>query len=166
MTKIIYIIPGYGETGSEVRYKKLTSILGLKGYEIEQVKINWKKPLSSLIFKPVENSIIVGFSFGAVLAYLIAKKYPLEKIVLCSLSPLNKFSYKEEYKENLKYMSPEQAAANAKDLKSIKISLKDLKIPYVTLAGEKEKLCKGEFLVPKSDHFITNNYINCIAKLL
>ena len=165
MTKTIYIIPGYGETCSEARYKKLASVLRLKGYEVEQIKIDWKKPLSANMFEPLKDSTIVGFSFGAVLAYLIAKKYPLEKIILCSLSPLHKFSYKQEYEFNLKYMNPDQAAINAKDLKNIKISLNSLKIPYVALAGEKEKLCKGEFLVPKTGHFISSNYINCIAKL-
>ena len=163
---MIYIIPGWGESCGEARYKKLGSILEHKGYVVERVKADWNTTLSANVFKPQSNSVLIGFSFGAVVCYLIAKKYPSKKVIFCSLSPLKVITYEEIYKEAIKHLNHDLSVAVAKDVKSIKISLKDLKVQYITLAGEKEKLCKGEFLVPKSDHFITNNYINCISKLV
>lgn len=62
-------------------------------------------------------------------------------------------------------MSPELSAYNAKDIKRVKILLDDLKTPQVTLSGEKEKL-KSDFLVPRTGHFMSPDYINCILKLL
>ena len=75
MKSKIYIIPGLGENCSLIRYKTLGETLKSKGYNVVYINPNWYKTLSEQVFFVGKNSIICGFSFGGVLAYLIAKKY-------------------------------------------------------------------------------------------
>jgi len=75
MKKIIYIIPGYGENCKLVRYQKLAKTIETLGYTIKFVNPNWYKPISEQIFPIENNAIVLGFSFGAVIAYLVVKKY-------------------------------------------------------------------------------------------
>lgn len=166
MKKTIYIIPGWGESCDEKRYKNLATTLGTKGCTIERIKPDWNLGITGNVFKPVKNSIIIGFSYGAVIAYLIAKKYKVKRVIFCSLSPIEKESYKDTLKDHLKYMSRELAVRNSKDIKSIKISLETLQTPYITLAGECEEGIKADFLAPKTGHYMSKEYINCIKKLL
>lgn len=162
---VVYIIPGWGETGEEKRYQKLGAILEAKGYKVKRIKPDWYKTFSENVFEPEQNSIIIGFSYGACIAYRIAKKYPIQKVIFCSLSPLSSMSYKQIYSQHLNYMNTALSAKNAKDIKSVQISLETLIVPYVTLAGELEKI-KTDFLVPKTGHFMSKNYSNAIVKLV
>jgi hypothetical protein len=166
MKKIIYIIPGLGEQCTEVRYKKLARALKTKGYKVNCVNPDWYKPLSQQVFVVGKNDVICGFSFGAILAYLVAKKYPCKKVIFASISPLHKFSIKSLVEDYSKHMPKSLAVAIATDIKSIKISLKILKVPYVTLAGQFEKNMPADFLVPNTKHRMTDVYIKCIAKLV
>jgi alpha/beta superfamily hydrolase len=163
MKTTIYILPGFGETCSETRYKKLDTVLKSKGYIVERVKPNWYKPLSANVFKPKKNSILIGFSFGAIVAYLIAIKYPVSKVIFCSMSPIT--TYKDFYESYLAHMDEENSRLNAEDITKIKISLDKLKTPHITLAGEKENL-KANLLVPKTGHYMSIKYINCLTELL
>ena len=169
MNKIIYIIPGLGENCKLVRYKKLARVLQEKGYKVNLINPNWYRPLSEQVFHIEKEAIILGFSFGAVLAYLIVEKYPCEKAIFASISPLHTLSSKGLIEDYMKHMSKELAIEITKDIKSIKISFKDLKTPFITLAGELEVQSvkkMANLLVPKTGHFITNNYISCIEKSL
>lgn len=165
MKKIIYIIPGNGETCNLSRYRKLAKVLSDKGYKVIPVNPDWYKPLSENVFKVDKNSVVCGFSFGAVLAYLIAKKYPYRKAIFASISPIHKFSFKSLVSDMVPYMSKEKAIKISTDIKKIKISLKSLKIPFITLAGEREKT-EAMFLVPKTGHYMSKKYIEYIAKLI
>ncbi len=178
MKNNIYIIPGLGENCNLIRYKKLKKILEKIGYVVICKNPDWYRPLSEQIFPVKKNEIIIGFSFGAVIAYLIAKKYPCKKAIFASLSPIHKLSFKNLEKEYKKDMTPKlgpklakiRAAEIAKDIKNIKISLNMLKMPFVTLVGEKEKSFFTEthvdFIIPNTHHKMTNSYIRCIKKLL
>jgi alpha-beta hydrolase superfamily lysophospholipase len=165
MKKIVYIIPGLGEHCDEVRYKNLAKSLEKVGYNVKKINPDWYKPVSQAIFPVPKNAIVFGFSMGGVLAYLVAKKYPCKKVIFGSLSPISTFSFKSFSKDLYPYMSKEMAHNIAKDVKNIKVSLKSLKTPFITLAGEKEKM-KADFLVPATEHYMSKNYINCISKLL
>ncbi len=163
----IIIYPGWGESFKEARYRKLAKTLENAGHKVTPMNLDWRKPLSSNVFAVPKSSIIVGFSYGAVIAYLIAQKFPYKKIILCSLSPLHKFSYKDNLKMYQEHMTYEQAKVMADDTQKIKINLKKLKVPYITLVGELEKgIGKADFIVPKTGHNMTNTYINSISKLL
>ncbi len=163
--KTIFLIPGLGENCGYIRYRKLIERLEKKGYRVNRVDPNWYRPLSSCHFKVPKNAILIGFSFGAVITYRIAKDFPCKKAILCSLSPLHKFSFSDLFLDYWKRMPKEQARELAKDIKNIKINLEALKTPHILLAGEKEKL-PADILVPRTGHFMTDQYINAIEKLL
>ncbi|MBU4480406.1 hypothetical protein KKG48_03120 [Patescibacteria group bacterium] len=175
MKKNIYIIPGLGESCDLLRYKKLVKALQINGYEVNCVNPDWYNPLSKQVFRVEKDAVVCGFSFGAVLAYLIAKKYPCRKVILASISPIHKFSFKELEKDFRRDIAPKlgkelaqkRGTEMAKDIKNIKISLKSLKTPFVTLAGEKEtEIMPADFIVPQAKHIMTDKYINCIQKLV
>lgn len=94
MKKIIYIIPALGESCDEKPYQELSKAILIKGYVVKLVNPDWYAPLTTQLFKVEKTAIIFGFSFGAVLAYLIAQKYPYRKAIFGSLSPLHTFSFK------------------------------------------------------------------------
>jgi len=166
MKKIIYIIPGQGENCNLARYKSLSSDLIKKGYVVHPVNPDWYKPISNQVFKIEKNSIIIGFSFGAVLAYLLAEKYSCKKLILASPSPIHTFK-ESDFVDSLKpYMSKANALEIFKDLKKIKINLHTLKSPYVTLMGQKETMVKNEtpaqIYVPRTGHYLGKTYIKYI----
>jgi esterase/lipase len=169
-SKIVYIIPALGDSCSLQKYQKIGSVFILKGYKVNYINPDWYKPLSGEIFKVEKNAVLFGFSFGAVLAYLIAKKYPCRKVFFASLSPIHSFSYKSLVKDFSEHMSKEKAEELSADIKKIKVNLGSLKTPYVTIAGELEKLAKGEkvadILVPKTGHQINSHYLNALNKIL
>jgi hypothetical protein len=169
MKKVIYIIPGFGETCKELRYKKLAQALKSKEFAVHQVKINWNKPISTQVFNVERDAIVIGFSFGALIAYLIVKQYPYRKAIFASMSPIDNkkiFGYKVFISYLQTYMSQGNAEAVFNDISKIKIDLKSVKIPYIRLAGEYEKLIKADILIPKTEHWITPQYIKVIKNLV
>jgi len=170
MKNKIYIIPGLGENCNLVRYKALSKALQNKGYTVINVNPNWYNTLSEQIFPIKKNSILCGFSFGAVFAYLIAKKYPCKKVIFASISPIHLFSYESLKKEYMQHMDEDVAIKLAKEIKNIKISLNKLKSPYITLVGSKEEMLLRDntpnIIVPNSRHYMTKNYIKCIQDLI
>lgn len=161
----IYIIPGYGETCILKRYTELSLVLKKIGYDVRCVNPDWKKPLSQQAFRIEKDSIVCGFSFGAIIAYLTVKKYPCKKAIFASMTPINSYSFKDIQKHFSKTLSPKDATVYAKDIKSIKINLKNLTTPHITMAGSEEKML-ADILVPKTGHRMTSVYINAIKKVL
>lgn len=164
--KTIYIIPGYGENCSLDRYKKLTIALQKKGYFVIPINPDWFRPLSKQTFKINKSSTLFGFSYGAILAYLTAKEYGSELLILGSISPIHTFSLRTLIKDNLEHMGKELAVAQAEDIKSIKINLN---IPHIKMAGELEDSTvkkDADFLIPNTKHYLSKNYINAICKIL
>ncbi|OGD66782.1 hypothetical protein A2442_01505 [Candidatus Campbellbacteria bacterium RIFOXYC2_FULL_35_25] len=175
MEKIIYIIPGLGENCNLLRYKKLAEALQFSGYKVNCVNPDWYMPISGQVFKIEKEAILLGFSFGAILAYLVAQKYPCKKVIFASMSPIQKFSFKELEKDFRRDIAPklgkklakERGTELARDIKNIKISLKELQTPFITLVGEKEEeMMPADFIVPQTGHIMTNRYIKCIQKLV
>ena len=173
----IYLIPGLGEHCGLLRYKKLTEVLKKDGYQVVCVNPDWYNLVSKQVFSVEKDAIVVGFSFGAILAYLIVKKYPCKKVIFASISPIHTFSFKELEKDFRKDITPKlgkelaqtRGTELAKDIKKIKIYLKELKTPFVTLAGENEEkvMLKGtDFIVPQTKHIMSDKYIRCIQKVI
>lgn len=163
--KTIYFIAGFGETGKEKNYKLLAKKLTKKGYKFKNVEINWRKPLSHQTFKVKRNDIVVGFSYGAILAGLIAQNQVSEKAILCSPSPIEDFTLQELYEDNKEYMGDSHAAEQAVDIKNIKINFNKLKTPHIILSGEGEEL-NADILVPDTGHEFSLNYVNAVVKIL
>ncbi len=139
------------------------------GNLVVPINPDWYQSISKQIVKTKTNSIIFGFSYGAILAYLTARKYKCNKIILGSIAPIHIFSLQSLIKENLEHMSKELAIAQAEDIKNIKISLDKLDCPYITLAGELEPpIMKNNvnFIIPKANHYLSKNYIDGICKII
>lgn len=94
--KFAYIIPGFGETGTEKAYKNLAQIFKKTGYSPIILKINWDRHVMSdyilttkdkLQNKEHSRDIICGFSFGAFIAIHIAQQVPFAKCLSLSCSP-------------------------------------------------------------------------------
>ncbi len=175
MKKNIYIIPGLGENCNLLRYRKLSNTLKTKGYSVIQVNPDWYKPLSEQVFSVAKNDTLIGFSFGAILAYLIAEKYPCKKIIFASISPIHTFSFKSlerDFRKDVAGKVGKKKAKTlgtelAKDISKIKVSLKKINTPYITLVGEQERgMSPADFIVPRTGHKMTDAYIKCIEKLI
>lgn len=160
-----YFIPGMGESCKLIRYQKLVKTIEKKGYEVVCINPDWYKPITEQLFNIEKDSIIAGFSMGAVMAYLIAKKNPCKKAIFASISPVHTFKYKEFMDFLCEHMDKDLAELITKDILKIKIDLTLLNCPHVTLAGIKEG-DKADYLVPRSGHRMTDTYIKTIEKLL
>ena len=167
MKNNIYIIPGLGETCNLARYQALGNALKSKESKVIYINPDWYNTLSEQVFPVGKNDIIIGFSYGAVLAYLISKKFTCKKIILASLSPIHKFSYKSLVIDYCKHMSKKMSEKLSKEIKSIKINLNTLETPRVLLIGEKEKdEFNSDIIIPKTGHYLTSRYINVIKQLV
>ncbi len=111
MEKIVYIIPGYGETHlSRKAYGKLAKAFESRGIMPIHVKINWhaRKPrrfrdyvvqfLKQYKNRKNEEAYVLGFSYGATIAFLSEPKTNPSTLILCSLSPY--------FSEDLEHFKP------------------------------------------------------------
>ena len=94
--KVIFIIPGFGHRSTKPEYQKIARILKKQGYRPILVSIPWKKTTISENteyfleeFNKIssKNKYILGFSYGAMIAFIAATKVEVEGLMLCSLSP-------------------------------------------------------------------------------
>ncbi|MEK7147970.1 MAG: hypothetical protein AAB758_01595 [Patescibacteria group bacterium] len=151
----IFIIPGGGENTDLKSYKDLIRGLRNLGYTVVSINPKWELPLSKQIFKVGKNDIVFGFSRGALLAYMVTKKYPCKSVILASMTPLRNFSKKAIYN----YYGKESAD------NLLKIKFVGNKTPKVHIAGELEEI-KADIYVPRTGHHLTKSYIKYIINLL
>lgn len=91
-----YLIPGWGEDLRDRNYRAVLNVYKQAGYEPDFIEINWnyrtiedwveevKRKLSK---QDIQNSLLSGFSFGAVAALSVAATYQNpKKLLLFSLS--------------------------------------------------------------------------------
>lgn len=104
--KKIFIIPGFKQKPTSKSFVWLKNFLVDKKYKVEIVPITWNyKTMSDYVSEfenfynknKVEENYILGFSYGAVIAFITAEKLKPEKIFLCSLS--------SDFKEDVSSMS-------------------------------------------------------------
>lgn len=163
MKNKIYIIPALGDTCADKPYRKLTKALEEKGLDVVPVHINWYKPISEQTFMIEPQAMIFGFSFGAVIAYLTAKKYTCKKAILASLSPIHTFTKKSLVDDMLPYMNRAMAERLADDIKRINTRL-PIKAQQVRLAGELEDIGPANVIVPHTGHTLSREYITAVVK--
>lgn len=94
--KTIFIIPGFRHKPKNKAYKEIAKILKSEGYSPILVTIPWKQTTISQntkYFLKFYNKIntkkkyILGFSFGAMIAFIASTKVSVSGLILCSLSP-------------------------------------------------------------------------------
>jgi len=97
MSKILYLIPGFTESAKEERYSEITLFFKQKKFKIVPVEIRWKHRLMSDYVKEffgqfthhsVKDDIyLFGFSYGAMISYIVSAETEIKSQFLCSLSP-------------------------------------------------------------------------------
>ncbi len=94
--KTIFIIPGFRHHPKHKAYKAIAKILKSEGYLTVSVTIPWKQTTISQNtqyflkeYKKIKTKkkYILGFSFGAMIAFLASTKVEVYGLILCSLSP-------------------------------------------------------------------------------
>ncbi len=148
MAKIAYIIPGYGENeNSRKAYKIIASYFKEVGIRPVQVKIKWgvnkgkhvdfsaysKQFLKKYKKNKDDQTFVLGFSFGAVIAFLTASQTKPDMTLLCSLSPYFIEDYKNLKPAWLKWWHKHSTAEI-----SFADSYKNISTPIVLMAGSKE----------------------------
>lgn len=99
MKKIVYLIPGYTESHSKTkRWQTVAKLFEKYGITPIHVDISWKKKTPERFsdyteeflkqYKKPKNTevYVLGFSFGATIAFLTATKTKPKALILCSLS--------------------------------------------------------------------------------
>lgn len=94
--KTVLFVPGFQENIDSRNYKATIGTITEKGYEVKFVPINWKRTVISDWVKQLENeydkhdaknTILAGFSYGSLTAFMAAiKRNPVE-LWLFSFSP-------------------------------------------------------------------------------
>ncbi|MFA6601623.1 MAG: alpha/beta hydrolase [Candidatus Paceibacterota bacterium] len=144
MSKKFFIIPGFKMTASHKSFSWLTEYLAHKGYSVLKVPVDWRYTTISdnaQEFKDFFNknkgaiNYILGFSYGAVIAFITANELSPNKLFLCSLSPT--FSEDRAWERKwIKYIG-KRRYEDSLGRSSLEIA-RVLRIPSVLFCGEKE----------------------------
>lgn len=188
----LYLIPGFGDNCIGEGYSAVKKELKNK-YNVIYSNVNWKnstifdwseKFCQKYLKSKANKNIMVGFSYGSMLALNTAINLKPDKLILCSLSPffsefleiLPKNWIKTESKKRL------NAFKNI-SLKKISSQIDLQKSGIYLLAGEKELTMwpsmgkalseyknflnpKQVIIVPEAKHRLDNNYQQELIKLL
>ena len=101
--KKLYIIPGFGESTRTKNYRAIIKSARANHYDVIHLNIIWDmdktipdyvKEVEQQIPKNNYNGILLGFSFGAYIAYVVSKNKIFTNYIFCTISPY--------FKENLK----------------------------------------------------------------
>jgi len=160
MKKILYIIPGWQENCNSKRYQSLVNAAENKGYQVVCKNVDWGKLLSSQIFAISKEAVLFGFSLGAILAWLIAQKYPCRHLILASMTPHYSFTDPKIKKALIDLTGKEFVDDVVDNLKPAHQAEKQT-IMYGNWEEE-----AADVLVPDTKHGLNKNYIAEIAKIL
>jgi len=162
---IITIIPGY--KGNKKHYKYLIKELSKKA-KVKFIKIDWNKPLSALEKIIIKTDIIIGHSLGALIVYKISTHRKINKVIICSLSPLLEEDL-TKHMQNIVRKNIGDVWLN--DLKKIKYGKTKSK-NIIALYGDKEsekikkrsqELINRNVCIPNCGHSILKRYTKAIV---
>lgn len=160
MEKVLYIIPAWEDSGSDSQYQLLAHAAKKKGYEIIAVDVDWTKPLSPQVFSVPKEAVLFGFSLGAILAWLVAQKYPCRHLILASMTPHYSFVDPMIKKALVDLAGKEFVDDIVDNLKTAHQAEKQT-IVY----GDREEE-PADILVPDTEHELNSNYVEEIEKIL
>lgn len=96
MNKVAFIIPGFFDSPKSKKYQVIGKFFQTKSIKPIYVNVQWKHSTISenteeflKLFRSTQAShkYILGFSFGAIIAFLVAAQENVDAVLLCSLSP-------------------------------------------------------------------------------
>ena len=145
MAKTIFIITGFKDKASDSQYKWMRTFFKKKGFIVKIPSIKWNhRVMSDYVdeFRQYyeenksEKNYVLGFSYGAMIAFISAHELKPAKLYLCSLSPY--------FNEDLRTLKPWWkrfiGIHRLKDFKQYiaKSIAKNLAIPTVVFYGTRE----------------------------
>ncbi|HTB49172.1 MAG TPA: alpha/beta hydrolase [Verrucomicrobiae bacterium] len=149
--KTIFILAGFDlhETALSTDYAKLREELAGKGYNVVPVDISWYRKTPSQYVEEFRHfyakhktgeNMVIGNSFGAVIAFLAAAELRPDVVCLCSLSP---FFKEDRRKKQDAYGIRYFGKRRMEDLwqysaDEVAKQLNDTKVKTFVLYGEKE----------------------------
>ncbi len=143
--KTFFIIPGFKQKSTDSNFVWLEKFLSEKGFRVILVSITWdRKVMSDYVAEFEEffnrnkgkDNYVLGFSYGAVIAFVTAQKLQPKKIFLCSLSPDFKEDLKHQKQWILNYIG-KRRVVDTLTRSGVSIA-KKLTVPSVVFYGEKE----------------------------
>jgi predicted esterase YcpF (UPF0227 family) len=178
MKQKIYYIPGWGETKNFKYSKKIIQALEKNG-EVIPIKYISKKgtnPSRNIemileqIKKPTKNDILIGFSVGALYAYIISTQIKFKKVIICSIPPVLEKDLDVFSKKEVSFLFSKKEIEEFHKIKYAKP-----KSPVIFVCGEKEnketiektkwlakKFKSKSIIVKNTDHNLNNKYIKTI----
>lgn len=169
--KTIFIIPGYRQSSTSKAYKAIAVLFAQHGYEPIILSFSWKQSILQNTeyflkeYKKVrrKKKYILGFSFGAMIAFLAATKVKVSGLILCSLSPFFKEDSKKEFfdlqfAQLVKKVKADQIVLlyGVKEARSL---INRVKETFLHISSKKKKLLP----IKNTDHSIGNkNYLQII----
>lgn len=96
MKKVVFLLPGFKHSPYGKIYKNVIEAFETKSIQTVPVKINWQYRTISQISEDflkeynkvsADEKYLFGFSFGALISFIIATKMNPKAQILCSLSP-------------------------------------------------------------------------------
>ena len=159
MNKKFYIIPGWKETCRRRQYQALAKAVKKIGYDPVFKNVDWSKKISEQIFEVEKDSVLFGFSMGAILARLVAQDHKNQLAIFASMTPLRHFKGGKQEKILADVIGK-------KIVNDIKRSLKPkIKSKNILIYGDKENE-KADVTISNTDHEISENYIKEIVRLI
>jgi hypothetical protein len=145
MNKSVFLINGFHHQATEQSFDWLDDFFSAKGYKVFKPPIDWKYKVMSdnvLQFSQFYNqnktdyNHVLGFSFGAMIAFISAPILKPDELSICSLSPYFQEDSPDKYekyvgKNRLKDFKQYSAQGIAKQIKS------SAHVFYGTKEGEK-----------------------------
>lgn len=143
--KKIFVIPGFKESIKEKTYFDLKKILEKKKLKVELVEIKWnyrsfnqwlEQFLDFYNKNKSKENIILGFSFGAIIAFTATTKVNQKLLVLCSMSPI----FSEDLLKLKKSWLKPLGEKRIKDFEKLNFEklVKNIKCKTILTIGEKE----------------------------
>lgn len=145
MRKTIFIIPGFQESISQKQYRWMKPFFTKKGFKVKSYTPKWKYKVMSdyavgfeeyYELHKTDKNYVLGFSFGAMIAFITATTLRPNKLLLCSLSPY--------FSEDLATLEPswekfigKRRLKDFRKFKARKIA-QNLKAPTIIFLGEVE----------------------------
>lgn len=148
MKKTLFIIPGFMEKSTDSRYANLIKVFKEKCFDIIYVPIIWKHRTYTDYAKQFKefyqknktgNDFVLGFSYGAVVAFMIAPQIKPKKLFLCSISNIFKEDLEDMNKKRnliIKFIG-KRRFLDAQNISANKIA-QEIKTPTDIFIGEKE----------------------------
>lgn len=195
--KKAFLLRGFSldTSSADPDYEEVRDAISISGYEVLAFPETWNnKTVDEYINKFIsfyeknkgKNNIIIGHSFGAMIALIVAPRTRPDLLVLCSMSGYFKEDLAKHNNSHAMYnLIGQKRLTELSAISAIKCSneIRDANIPTVMIYGEKEKSLypilynsiqrtakiintTKIFVVPDSDHKMHNNinYIDILSQ--